>query len=125
MGTSKSNEGATQFVAGALIFSGRPDPTWTISADEGNRLEALWNSLEPYKGPLPRAPVLGYKGVFLRDSAEREWFAYGGAVTLKTAQGSESRRDTDRKFEALLLSSAPRQAVPPQLIDAELRRQID
>jgi hypothetical protein len=124
MVTSKSTEGVAQFVAGALIFSGRPDPTWTISAEEAKRLEALWNSLEPYKGPLPRAPALGYRGVFLRDSADRDWFAYGGGVTLKTAQGSESRRDPDRKFEAVLLSSAPPKAIPPQLIDAELRRQI-
>jgi hypothetical protein len=125
MGTSKSNEGATQFVAGVLIFSGRPDPTWTIGADEAKRLKALWKSLEPYKGPLPRAPVLGYRGVFLRDSAGRDWFAYGGGVTLKTARGAESRRDLERKFEAQLLSSAPPNALPPQLIDAELRRQIN
>jgi len=124
MGTSKSNEDATQFIAGALIFSGRPDPTWRVNADEAKRLEAVWNSLEPYRGPLPKAPVLGYRGVFLRDSARREWFAYGGVATLKTPQGSESRRDHDRKFEALL-SSAPRQAIPSQLIDAELSRQIN
>ena len=73
--------------------------------------------MEPYGGALPPVPVLGYRGCFLRDSSEREWFAYAGFVTLKTATGSESRKDNNRKFEALLLSSAPEGAVPPQIVD--------
>ncbi len=73
--------------------------------------------MEPYEGTPPAAPVLGYRGCFLRDSSEHEWFAYGGVVRLKTATGSESRKDSGRRFEALLLSSAPPGVIPPQVVD--------
>lgn len=121
MGTLKSNKQADKYIGGASIFSGRPDPAWTVSQGEAQRLETLWDSMESYMGALPPAPVLGYRGSFLRDSNQREWLAYGGVVTLKTPDGSQSRRDNNREFEALLLSSAPEGAIPPQLIDAELR----
>jgi hypothetical protein len=117
MGTSRSTERAAKYIGGASIFSGRPDPTWTISADDAERLKSVWDSMEPYGGALPAAPVLGYRGCFLRDSSEREWFAYGGVATLKTPTGSASRKDNNRKFEALLLSSAPEGAVPRQIVD--------
>jgi hypothetical protein len=117
MGTSRSTDRAAKYIGGASIFSGRPDPTWAINADDAERLKSLWDSMKSYGGALPTAPVLGYRGCFLRDSSEREWFAYGGCVTLKTAPGSESRKDNSRKFEALLLSSAPDGAVPPQIVD--------
>jgi hypothetical protein len=58
----------------------------------------------------------------MRDEAGREWFAYAGVVTLKGSEGSEARRDKERSFEALLLSSAPEGEIPPQLLDAELRQ---
>jgi len=73
--------------------------------------------MESYEGALPTAPVLGYRGCFMRDSSEREWFAYGGVVTLKTATGSQSHKDNRRQFEALLLSLAPQGVVPAQLVD--------
>ena len=117
MGTSRSTDRAAKYIGGASIFSGRPDPTWAISADDARRLKSLWDSMEPYGGALPTAPVLGYRGCLLRDSSEREWFAFGGCVTLKTATGSESRKDNNREFEALLLLSAPEGAVPPQIVD--------
>ena len=117
MGTSRSTDRAAKYVGGASIFSGRPDPTWSISTADAERLKSLWDSMEPCGGAPSPAPVLGYRGCFLRDSAEREWFAYGGCVTLKTAEGSESRKDNNRKFEALLLSSASEGAVPRQIVD--------
>jgi hypothetical protein len=117
MGTSKSSDRAGKYIGGASIFSGRPDPTWTISPDDAARLKSLWDSMEPYEGTLPPVPVLGYRGSFLRDSSGREWFAYGGVVTLKTPRGSESRKDTSREFETLLLSLAPPGVIPTQLVD--------
>jgi len=117
MGTSRSSDRAAKYIGGASVFSGRPDPAWAISADDAERLKSLWDSMEPYGGALPTAPVLGYRGCFLRDSSGLEWFAYGGCVTLKTATGSESRKDNNRKFEALLLSSAPRGVIPSQIVD--------
>jgi hypothetical protein len=122
MATLRSSDARTAYVAGALIFSGRPDPTWAVSADQAKQWINLWNTCEPYRGPLPSPPALGYRGVFLRESAQREWFAYRGVVTLKTPKPSESRRDANREFERLLLASAPQHMIPSQIIDAELTR---
>jgi hypothetical protein len=42
----------------------------------------------------------------------REWFAYGGVVTLKAGDPPESRQDKNRAFERLVLASAPRGVLP-------------
>jgi hypothetical protein len=117
MATSRSSDRALNYVAGASIFSGRPDPVWTVSRVDAERLKSLWDSMESYEGDLPAAPVLGYRGCFLRESSGREWFAFNGVVTLKTASGSEARKDIRRRFEEQLLYLAPKGAIPPQLVD--------
>ena len=113
--------GSGKYIGGASIYSGRPDPTWEIDSADAERLLSLWGLTEPHTGPTPSAPALGYRGCFLRDSAPHEWFAYGGVVTLKSPDGSESRRDENRRFEALLLSTAPAGLILPELLDPELR----
>jgi hypothetical protein len=117
MATSKSSKQATRWTAGALIFSGRPDPTWTIDQRTARRLEKLWASLPPWPGPVPGGPVLGYRGCFVKSSDSREWFTYGGVATLRAHGSSESRRDKDQRFEKLLLTSAPKGIIPPSFID--------
>jgi hypothetical protein len=120
MGTSKSSEQGTKYLAGVSIFSGRPDPTWTVSQSVAERLMALWDSLEATAGKQQQPPPLGYRGCFLKDTAgEREWIAYKGVVTLKTPAGDEARSDDKRKFESLLLKSAPNELIPPQILESE------
>lgn len=120
MGTSKSSEQATEYLAGVSIFSGRPDPTWTVSQSVAERLKSLWDSLEASADRQQQPPPLGYRGCFLKDMATgREWVAYKGVVTLKTPAGDEARSDEDRKFESLLLKSAPEGLIPPQILESE------
>jgi len=120
MDTSKSTETETDYIAGASIFSGRPDPTWTVSLEIVERLQSLWVSLPPLDASPPQPPALGYRGCFLRDKAkQREWVAYKGAVTLQTPSESETRRDAQREFEPLLLHSAPAGLIPPQILQSE------
>ncbi len=120
MGTSKSSEQAAEYLAGVSIFSGRPDPTWTVSQSAAERLKSLWDSLEASARPQPSPPPLGYRGCFLKDTTkEREWVAYKGVVTLKTPTGDEARADENRKFESLLLKSAPEGLIPPQILESE------
>lgn len=120
MGTSKSSEQGTEYLVGVSIFSGRPDPTWTISQSEAERLQALWDSLAASTDRQQQPPPLGYRGCFLKDTAKRrEWVAYKGVVTLKTPAGDEARKDEDRKFESLLLKSAPEGLIPPQILESE------
>ncbi len=109
-----------EYLAGVSIFSGRPDPTWTVSQTVATQLKSLWDSLEASARPQPQPPPLGYRGCFLKDTAEgREWVAYKGVVTLKTPAGDEARSDENRKFESLLLKSAPEGLIPPQILESE------
>jgi hypothetical protein len=112
MGISKLNKKNENCVGGALIFSGRPDPTWNVGKDVLNKLKKIWDSLEHCKGEFPSATPLGYRGCFLRCKPEMEWFVYEGVVRLKTVEGIEFRIDNDKKFEKSLLSSAPKGMLP-------------
>jgi hypothetical protein len=112
MAISKSSKQGTGWTAGALIFSGRPDPVWTINERTARRLEMLWASLPPWLGPIPSSQVLGYRGCFVKSGESREWFAYRSVVTLRAQGSSESRKDDDRRFEELLLASAPDGSIP-------------
>ena len=115
MGTSKSNEQLGECIGGALIFSGRPNPTWDVDQDVLERLQEGWNSLETCLTSDLSAPPLGYRGCFLRCGTDLEWTAYGGIVVMKTSTEKEAREDKDRNFERLLLSSAPEKILPDSL----------
>jgi hypothetical protein len=107
MATSRSTS-ENGWIAGALVFSGRPDPKWPIPPDVGQELFSVWESLPPTdSGPVP--PALGYRGCFLRDPAGRVWTAYRELVT----HAGESRRDDERRFESTVLTSAPPGTLPP------------
>jgi hypothetical protein len=121
MVTSRSSRPSDKYIGGASIYSGRPDPTWEVSQADAERLRKLWASMASRREPGPSAPPLGYRGSFLQDSKQNRWFAYGGVVTLTSNESSESRQDEDRRFEALLLSTAPPELIPPQMLDPELK----
>lgn len=103
-------------IAGALIFSGRPDPTWNVSETVVKKLEKIWNRLSGWGDALPSAPPLGYRGCFIKCKPDMEWFAYNGVVTMKTVKGHESRTDKNRAFERLLLDSAPEGTLPGEIL---------
>ena len=117
MGTSKSASDAAPWEGGASLFSGRPDPTWSVSARAARRLEEIWENLEPSSAPPPAAPPLGYRGCFVRDPRGRRWDAYAGSVVLKTGSASESRADPNRQFEKTLLESAPADILPASFLN--------
>jgi hypothetical protein len=122
MDTSKSSEQATRYLAGVSIFSGRPDPTWAVTENVAERLEALWTSLEKstQEQQPPSPPPLGYRGCFLKDAAEGlEWSAYKGLVMLKSRTGVEARHDESRRFESTLLESAPEGLIPHEVLENE------
>ena len=76
------------------------------------KLEEIWNSLDPALPEMPSPPALGYRGCLLRCGPNLEWLAYQGGVMRKAGIKREYRRDTDRGFEKMLLSSAPQGALP-------------
>jgi hypothetical protein len=107
MATSRStSEGG--WIAGALVFSGRPDPTWPIPPDVAADLVAIWDSLPPTDA-TESPPALGYRGCYARDPEGRMWTAYHELVT----HSGERRRDNERRFERTVLLSAPTGVLPP------------
>jgi hypothetical protein len=111
MATSRS---ASDWTAGAFVFSGRPDPSWPISTDMAEELIAIWDTLVPTDAART-TPALGYRGCFVRDRAGRTWTAFHELVTLSTRGDSETRRDEQRRFERTVLASAPAGTLPASL----------
>jgi hypothetical protein len=77
------------------------------------RLLEMWKQLEPWHGPPPQPPGLGYRGVVLMSSEGKRFSAYQGAVKLTAGNSVLVRRDTGRDFERLILQSAPPNTLPP------------
>jgi hypothetical protein len=115
----KSSRKPSGWTAGASVFSGRPDPVWELKPALGARLEKIWRALEPAEIEPPPSPTLGYRGCFLKGPRGREWFAFAGVVTLRSPRRlqsrSETRKDPAKKFERVLLASAPAGQLPPWL----------
>jgi hypothetical protein len=104
------------WVAGASIFSGRPDPVWEISDELGERLRQLWNALSVTRDQVsPSPPPLGYRGCFVVGPESQRWSAYRQVVTLQVGDRSETRHGDGAEFEALVLSSAPEGTLPPSV----------
>ena len=79
------------------IFSGRPNPTWELSAEQIAQLGGMVERLDRAGAPLGyRLGGLGYHGFEVQPLGEaravmKDWFAvYGGAVVSRV---------TDRDFE--------------------------
>jgi hypothetical protein len=109
MGTSRSAD----WLAQALVFSGRPDPTWVVPGSTAEKLLNLWASLPSRPNPGPDPPPLGYRGCLLRAPDGRTWRSYGGAVTLSEGNLQQVRDDADHRFEQMLLATAPPGMLPP------------
>jgi hypothetical protein len=116
MGTSKSNKALT---GGVLLYSGRRNPEWPVSQSIARKLRQLWEAMPQEPNPRSRPTGLGYRGAFLRGPGNREWIAFKGIVSLKTAAGFETRSDVPREFENALLASAPAGLLPPDVLRNE------
>lgn len=99
-----------------FVFSGRPDPTWTIEDTIAEELERIWDSLPPMHREPPVARPLGYRGCLLKCKNDIEWFVYRNQVVLTRNGKTESRNDDQREFERLVISSAPQGLIPPSLV---------
>ena len=61
------------------VFSGRPNPRWTLGADRARELLDLLRDLEPAERREP--PGLGYRG-FLLTTPGAKTRVFGGAVSM-------------------------------------------
>jgi hypothetical protein len=109
MGTSRSAD----WLAQALVFSGRPDPTWVVPSSTVEKLLGLLAELPSRSDRSPEPPPLGYRGCLLQAPDGRTWRSYGGAVTFSEGNLEQVRGDPERRFERLLLATAPVGTLPP------------
>lgn len=73
------------------VFSGRPNPSWTLSPEEADELARRLEDLRSLD-QVPVEPGLGYRG-FLLSSPGREIRVYQGGVTV--TEGGTTRRYAD------------------------------
>ena len=116
MGTSKSADEEIGWIATALVFSGRRNPSWQPDEESILRLRKIWEELKPHAGEF-RQPSLGYRGCTLTAPGGGQWLVYGKVVTFTQGKLIEARADPYRRFEKNLLSSSPAGSLPPWLPD--------
>ena len=106
----------------ADVFSGMPNPEWTIAGELLVQLKLMLEHLPAAAGALPEPPGLGYRGLILQFSPEE-----GISGPLRLFQGyvlgpEGSWLDTDRGLERWLLQTGIR--ILNADILSELLRQI-
>ena len=92
---------ATAAVASLLIYSGRPDPSWSLAQDDLDELAAIAATLGPGQGDPPEGG-LGYRG-FRVTGPQGTWQAYAGVVTTPESAPGTSLADPERLVERYLL----------------------
>lgn len=114
MVTSSSGDEA-RWAASVLLFSGQPNPTWPLTQTQVEELLSIWDALPPTTlSSSDNVPTrLGYSGVLVCDGRAREWIAREGVVTL---QPNDCRVDESQRFERCVIASAPRAALPDDLL---------
>lgn len=90
--------------------------SWKVSKDIANKLLTEWKKLRTaFTSPAEKSVFLGYKGTRLIGSGNIELYSYGNTVTLKKGNIIETKQDRRRKFEKMILSTAPKGIVPQAL----------
>jgi len=93
------------------IFSGRPNPKWTLEPRlEAELCDKLDSLLSDTRGSFPEPPGLGYRG-FLIGMETGTIRVYRGTVQI----GDEVKEDPARALEKWLLETA---SIDKQLLDA-------
>ncbi len=101
------------------IFSGRPDPEWTIDESILDEMEQLWAALTPADSELRIPSKLGYRGFQIYRNGDEKWLVYGEMVMRTVRKQLEVRIDSDKSLEKMLLSTAPGGLDLDKLIEEE------
>jgi hypothetical protein len=99
------------------VFSGRPNPTWTLTPAQTHELQSRIKSLSTALRTEPNVPDLGYRGVSvsIRGKESAEVSAARGAVTVTQGGSVAKFQDTDRQLERWLVHTGEAQLSPDLL----------
>ncbi|TMQ07784.1 MAG: hypothetical protein E6J90_42405 [Deltaproteobacteria bacterium] len=117
MATSSSSSDALQ--ATALVFSGRPDPAWSIAGPSAAAIVELLEAAPVTDAASPTAPALGYRGVILSPEAGVvSWVIHAGMIVETRGRSAPvRRRDDGRRIERAVLTTAPPGLLPAPWLD--------
>ncbi|MFT5330590.1 MAG: hypothetical protein ACI9TB_001446 [Parasphingorhabdus sp.] len=89
----------------AMIYSGLPNPSWTVDRAREKQLLAAIEALEPRPGPCPDSGGLGYSGIQVSrkagDGEKQRWLFHGGFV----AADGKCYLDPERRIEKWLVET--------------------
>jgi hypothetical protein len=93
--------------ATALLFSGRQNPEWKLSAAQQKKWMVLWQNAPLNHTAVEIPSILGYTGCRLQYNEHSHWQLCNGCVSFYEKDAVFSKKDEDRKMELFLLSTAP------------------
>jgi hypothetical protein len=91
------------------MFSGRPNPSWEITAQEADQVRAAFRQL-PERSASARSERLGYRGLIVHGDGVRDLgltriLIGGGVVIAEGFQGVRYLSDADRSLERQLFQT--------------------
>ncbi len=114
--TPSAAAGAVMVTLG--IYSGRPDPAWTLTADQAAGVDAALTALPDSTG-TPPAGGLGYHGFWITRPGSTV-VAFGGAVAAPGDGPRAMKADPTRSIERCLLETSRSHVTPDEYAIAEL-----
>jgi hypothetical protein len=97
----------TKWKATAMLFSGRKDPEWELTASQQKAWMVLWKQAPSSNTKVETVSRLGYTGCRLQQDEHSHWQLYNGCVSFYEAGEFVSKKDDDKKMELFLLNTAP------------------
>jgi hypothetical protein len=104
-----------------LLYSGRPNPTFTLTSEQAERVTQLLAAAQPdpeFRGGSVLPSILGYNGLLVRGGAQ-DLAVYGGRVEIQGREGKRIVSDGGA-LESFLLEAASQN----RALDAEQLRFI-
>ncbi|MFM6926711.1 MAG: hypothetical protein ACKOU7_14480 [Ferruginibacter sp.] len=96
-----------QWKATALLFSGRENPEWKLTAAQQKNWMALWQQAPLCNTDVASPSLLGYTGCRLLYDGHSHWQLYNGCVSFYEKETIFSKKDENRQMEMFLLGTAP------------------
>ena len=99
--------GNTKWKATALLFSGRQNPEWELTAAQQKNWMVLWQQASLSDTEVKQPSILGYTGCRLQYVERSHWQLYNGCVSFYEEGTKNYKKDHDRQMELFLLNTAP------------------
>jgi hypothetical protein len=97
----------TKWKVTALLFSGRQNPDWELTATQQKNWMLLWQHASLSDTEVKPSSKLGYTGCRLQYDKHSHWQLHNGCVSFYEKDTIFSKKDEERQMELFLLNTAP------------------